>query len=138
MGINLGFKKMRNFPKIEVFLTVLLTLFFLGLGFGHSPALADCCSDEKEQTITKVVIENSCCLPSACCCEPAKAPAKETQSLLGFYNLRREFSTSTTGVTGTFATACIDAQNRTKNGFLALRAEPVRSKLFILFRSLLI
>lgn len=138
MGINLGFKKMRNFPKIEVFLTVLLTLFFLGLGFGHSPALADCCSDEKEQTITKVVIENSCCLPSACCCEPAKAPAKETQSLLGFYNLRREFSTSTTGITAPFANACIDAPYKSQKGFLALQAEPVRSKLFILYRSLLI
>ncbi|MDX2107667.1 MAG: hypothetical protein SFY67_14800 [Candidatus Melainabacteria bacterium] len=129
---------MQKFPKIEVFLTVLVTLFFLGVGFGHSPAFADCCSKEKEQVTTKVVVENSCCLPSACCCKPANGPVKETQSLAGFYNLRREISTSTAGLASSNILSCIDVQDKNLKGILALEAGPVRSKLFILYRSLLI
>ena len=131
---------MQKFPKIEVLLTVLMTLFFLGLGFGHSPAFADCCSKEKEQVTTKVVTAKTCCLPSACCCEPApsKAPVKETQSLAGFYNLRREVSSSTAGLTSTNFISGIDVQNKNTSGLLVLETGLVRSKLFILYRSLLI
>lgn len=129
---------MRNFPKIEFFLTVALTLFCVGLQFGYSPALADCCSKNSVHTTTKVVSEKSCCLPKACCCKPAEAPVKKTESVAGFYNLRREFSTSTTGLAAVSSSICIDAQSESQKDFLVVKPEPVRAKLFILFRSLLI
>lgn len=129
---------MRNLPKIDVLLTVALSLLFVGLGFGYSPALADCCTKEPVQTTTKVVIEKTCCLPEACCCEPAKAPVEKTETVASFYNLRREVSTSTVGLSATSSSTTIDDQRKSKSDFLVVKPEPVRAKLFILFRSLLI
>jgi len=126
---------MRKIPTFEVFLTLTLTLFCLGLGFNFSPASADCCSKEKA---VKVVSQSSCCKPKACCCAPTEAPIKETQSLAGFYNLRREFSTSTVGLAAAVASCDISAQSLSLKDFLVVKPEPTRSKLFILYRSLLI
>ena len=129
---------MRKSPKIQVLLTVALTLFVIGLGFGYSPAVADCCTEDSVQTTTKVVIEKSCCLPDACCCKPAEAPVEKAETVACFYNLRREFSTSTIGLTVASGSNRIDAQSESRKNFLVVKSEPIRSKLFILYRSLLI
>lgn len=129
---------MRNLPKIDVLLTTALTLLFVGLGFGYSPALADCCAKEPVQTTTKVSIKKTCCLPEACCCEPAQAPVEKNETVASFYNLRREFSTSTVGLAPASSSTTVDAQSESKRNFLVVKPEPVRAKLFILYRSLLI
>lgn len=120
---------MKRLPKIEIFLTLLLTLFCIGL----TPVSADCCKPAK----TNTNVARSCCRPDSCCCRPVKAPLKVKQELTSQESTRRENIPFSVGLVSTPSSDKLNSDFSKKQIHMTA-TEPVRSKLFLLYRALLI
>lgn len=130
LGELRGFAQMKRIPKIEIFLTFALVLFSLAL----SPLASVCC---KESSISTKA-SRSCCPPQNCCCKPDKAPVKQKQSLASTNIERREFSPPSAGLAATAMAGKVDAAFESRQCLNSHTQAPTRSKLFLLYRSLLI